>query len=472
MTGLEMENHWVEKEFSGLSLGDKRLNNRATKIAKSLSENPQATIPQVCKGWNETHAAYAFFNNPKISKDKILAPHIQSTLNRASHEKVALAIQDTTSLNFTNLVKTDGLGEIGDSRGKGLICHNTYLVSEEGLPLGILDQELWNRKKSKFKDDVKRPNTPIKKKESYKWQKALKKVSNITSNLKKTKIIHVADREADIFTFFEEAKCIDEDFIVRVAQNRRINKKSRASSDGEMLFASLDRENPLETVEIEVNDRSAPTRKRMAKIELRAKKFDFNAPRAKAMSTHNFRHEKLPLSVISAKEIDCEDIARPIHWILVTNVEIKSAEQILYCVKSYSIRWTVEVFHRILKTGCRVESIRFDNADKIKIYASFSSIIAWHIHWLTFFTRTEPNKHADKLFEPNDQKMLRSIFEKPKKGRKKRLIIKDCVIYIARLGGFLARKHDGFPGAEVIWRGLIRFQEWKFQLKYLKEQGF
>lgn len=473
MTKLVGKEDWVKAEFLGISLGDQRLNKRAVTIASSLSKNPKGTIPEVCKKWADIKGAYCFFSNKKVTQKKILAPHVISTLGRARLEKVVLAIQDTSSLNFNNLLKTENLGEIGDSRARGLICHSSYLVNDEGDPLGLLDQEFWARKTSEFKDPEKRTETDIKKKESYKWQKSLQKTHKLTESLDQTHVISIADREADIFTFYEEAKLMEESFIIRVKHNRRVDKKSRASNDGDRLFASLENSKPIDTVELEINDRSAPNRKRTAKLELRAKEMEFNAPRAKSMTKHNFRLEKISLTVISVREIKSEDKA-PIHWVLVTNVEINSPEQILYCAKCYSHRWAIEVFHRILKTGCRVESIRFNDADKIKTYATFASILAWHIHWLTYLARKFPENEPTQLLDEEDQELLRTAVEKqekkPKKrGRKKKLKVKDCILYIAKLGGFIGRKNDGFPGPEVIWRGLVRFLEMKHFLQTLQQ---
>lgn len=472
---VDIKNNWVDVEFSTISLGDKRLDRRAIEIAKSFSSNPSGTIPNSCKGWSETHAAYCFFSNHKVTAKKILAPHIDSTLKRASEHKVVLAIQDTTSMNFTGLEATSGLGEVGDSKNnnaKGLINHNTYLVSEQGVPLGLIDQDIWARKTSKFKDPVKRAKGQIIQKESMKWLRALRKTSDLTKNLDDTCIVHIADREADIYNLFEELKELKENFIVRAKSNRRINKKSRGSEDGQKLFSRLDQEKAIGTVEIEVNDSSSSPKKRVARLELKALSFTLTPPRAKSIKDHNFKNKKISLTIVSAKEVLNDGISEPINWTLLTNTKIESADQILYCVMCYAKRWTIEVYHRILKTGCRVESIRFNSAEKIKMYAAFLAVIAWNIHWITLHARQIPNEKADLIFSLEDQEILQKMFVKKKRGRKKQLTVKDCLILVGRLGGFLARKSDGLPGAEVLWRGLTRLHELKYGLELLNANDF
>ena len=149
------------------------------------------------------------------------------------------------------------------------------------MPLGLIDQDIWDRKTSKVKNSVIRTKTPIYKKESIKWLKALNKTSEMTSCFENTKIIHVADREADIYSLFDELECLDEKFIIRARCNRRINKSSRGSFDGEKLFDRLEQEKSLGTIEVEVNEKFSPSRKRMACLELKALSFSLTAPRAK-----------------------------------------------------------------------------------------------------------------------------------------------------------------------------------------------
>ncbi|MCX6126762.1 MAG: IS4 family transposase [Proteobacteria bacterium] len=467
---------WVSNEFSSLHLGDKRLNERAKKVASIFSENPQASIPAAFANWNDTHAAYTFFSNPKVTDKKILEAHTDATLERASNCSVVLAIQDSTSFNFTRLKSTQGLGKIGDStngNGRGLVCHHTYLVNDEGVPLGTMNREVWDRETSRFKSRVKRAKAPIEEKESFKWLKALRHTSLRMSHLKQTCVIHVCDREADIYELFEEAKTLEENFIVRVRSNRQINKSSKYSSDGEKLFRHLMKSKPLGEIEVEVNERSSPDRKRIATLTMRAIRCDLTPPHARPNLDHRLAHKKISLTVISAREDTSDNTLEAIDWKLITNVEVSSLEQVAYCVKCYSHRWSIEVFHRILKTGCRVEDSRFATATRIKTYIAFLAIVAWRIHWLAHYSRKHPDASADVGFTENDQKLLRILILKDlkKPGRKKKLTMQDCVILLARLGGFLARRGDGNPGSEVLWRGITKFCELKKNLKHLQDQA-
>lgn len=456
--------HWETLEFKGISLGDERLNNRSIKLLHALSENPQSSIPSAAGSWKDTIAAYRFFDNPKVSHDQLLKSHIENTLKRAESFTKVLAIQDTTSLNYSTLEYTEGLGDIGGTESQnnqGLMVHNTYLVSAEGVPLGLVAQKVWSREESKCKTSQERISTPIKYKESYKWIESLHQVAEQTSECK-FELIHVMDREADIYEVFSEAKDLNNQFIIRSRHNRRINKSSRGSNDGDMMLEKLSNQEPLATVKIEVPSRGSVDRMRLATVELRALKFNVTAPRVKSMDQHDFQNEVLELTVISAKEIVRGKVDRPIDWYLVTNFEVKTRTSVLECLEYYCLRWQVEVFHRILKTGCQIESCQFEEARKIESFLALQSIVAWRMHWISLVSRHRPKTPATFVFSTQEQEILCLYF---KKSRRQDLSLMTLTILLGRLGGFLARKNDGFPGPEVLWRGWLKLKNMEHVLK-------
>lgn len=245
---------WVSEEFDGICLGDKRLDKRAIKILESLSRSPQSSIPDSQRSWSETLAVYRFLENTKVTHSKILEPHIQSTLKRCGNSDVILAFQDTSSLNYSGLKATTGLGNIGDGKSSsqiGLMMHTCYAVSDSGLPLGILGQKSWARSESKFKKAVDYHNASIDEKESNKWLELLESTSAATKDLG-VKTIHVMDREADIYDVFEDAKKLNANFIIRAKHNRTINKTSKYSKDGESMIEVIEAREPLGKIDIEL----------------------------------------------------------------------------------------------------------------------------------------------------------------------------------------------------------------------------
>ena len=475
MDSLPQGAHWAANELESANFNDARLNKRAIKVLTNLSNKPQSSIPESCKSWTDVCGAYRFFDNEKVTSEKILNPHYDACLSRCSEFKVVLVAHDTSSANYSGLQKTIGLGEVGDSKNcpnaQGLIMHTAYAVTPDRLALGLLDQVIWARETSKFKDPIARNKAPIEEKESYKWIRSLKSVSERTSRVSGTQFIHVMDREADIFEVFSEAKDLEETFIIRARLNRRVDKKSRGSSDGEPLFAKIAKSKPLGKVSIEIPTRNFLEGKRQALAEVRAQQVVVPAPRARSMKDHKFKDEALTLTVISVNEIKSEDVEPEelINWTLLTNVPIEAAEEVLVCIDYYCCRWQIEVFHRILKTGCKVEETKFSDAKKIMSFIALMSIVAWHLHWMNIIARVLPKTSPDLVFTKQEQAVLSMLVLKKKPSR--RATLKDYLILLARLGGFLARKGDGMPGPEVLWRGWRNLNDAMVTLRIASETG-
>lgn len=473
---LPQDTDWAGNELRNVDFNDARLSKRSIKILTSLSNKPQSPIPESFKSWSDVFGAYRFFDNEKVSADKILASHYDACLARCSEFKIVLVAHDTSSTNHSGLKKTVGLGEVGDSKNSpdalGLIMHTAYAVTPDRLALGLLDQIIWARETSKFKDPIARKKAPIEKKESYKWIKSLNAVSKRASKVSTTQFIHVMDREADIFELFSEAKDLQETFIIRARLNRRVDKKSRGSSDGEPMFTKLGKSKPLGRVTLEIPTRSFLEEKRQAMAEVRAQQIAITAPRARSIKDHHFKNEAVTLTVISVNEIPSDDVEPEdlINWTLLTNVPINSPEEVLVCLDYYCCRWQIEVFHRNLKTGCKVENTKFSEARKIMSFIALMSIVAWHLHWMNIIARVQPKASPDLVFTKQEQAVLSMLVLKRKPSH--RSTLKDYLILLARLGGFLARKGDGMPGPEVLWRGWRNLKEAINTVEALSKAGY
>ena len=207
---------WSRQEFSGLDLGDTRLNDRLVHIADALTAQPMSPISTACGDWSAVKAAYRFFDNDKVSAEKVLDPHFQQTIERMRDHERVFAIQDTTYLDYTDHPATHGLGPIGkrSQKYRGMLKHTTFVVSASGLPLGCLTDKVWVRDASD-KGDYK--TKPLEAKESYKWIQALSQTHTRTPE--GVEVITICDREADIYEFFVEAK--EHPFVIRSGQTRR-----------------------------------------------------------------------------------------------------------------------------------------------------------------------------------------------------------------------------------------------------------
>ena len=219
---------WVDTEYSSLNFGDARLNKRGKTVLSHFIEKPPSSIPQSCKGWSETHAAYRFFNNPKVTIEKVLSPHIHATVERMRNYNVVLLIQDTTEFDFTGK-KVKGSGPLCYDDMTGFLCHPSIVITPDRLCLGVVDANIWSRDPKTFHMKKERKNKPIEEKESYHWVEGYKKANSFSEHLAHTQVVSIADREGDIYECFVEA-CNHHspkgaDWIIRSCQNRSLPDK-------------------------------------------------------------------------------------------------------------------------------------------------------------------------------------------------------------------------------------------------------
>lgn len=461
---------WAQREFCEAKLGDQRLTSRLIRLADRLSELPESPINQACKGWQETKAAYRFFRNDKVSASEILATHTRQTAERSRSHQTVLAIQDTSYFSYTHHPKTKGLGIISRTPGKrvkmmtsqGLVMHTCFAVSAEGLPLGIFDQKIHAREPQSEELRARKKRThnngvAIEEKESFRWLESLRRTKGVTGT-QETQIVTVCDREGDIYELFELAAQIKSSVLIRAAKDRRINQSSRYSEKSEHKLWSFIKNVPSQgTVEVEVPSKDQRP-SRIAELELRFEAFTINPPR------NHIRHktETLPdlnLFAIHLFEKSPPEGTEAVEWMLLTDIPITSFDEAMEKVGWYCLRWRIEVFHKILKSGLKVEECRLGSADRLIRYLTVMSVIAWRIFFITLMGRSNPNLPCTVLLDEEEWKVLHTKIHPGKVLPPDAPRLEDAIRWIAQLGGFLARKSDGNPGPIVIWRGWKRLSD-------------
>jgi hypothetical protein len=435
---------WSGKEFSELALGDARVERRLRKVAEDLSNQPEYPINQASEDAAATKAAYRLFDNERVSANKIFAAHESCTLKRMNNEPVILAIQDTSFLNFSGHKKTKGLGPIGDSirKAQGLILHSTLAVTPAGLPMGVLTYRCWAREGFWGSDDKSRQALPIEEKESYRWIETLREIEKLSRKLPKSKVVTVADRECDIYEFLLEAQALNANYVIRAKHDRHLRADDECAHLQELIKAI-----PSET-QIELN---VPSEKRKATLELRFSPVTFRAPDRISRSQKKFL---VNCWVVHVKEINALKKVEPLSWTLLTNVPVTSVEQALESLAWYRRRWSIEEFHKILKSGCTVEDCRLQTSEKLKRYLALFSVIAWRIFWMVHIKRANPKAPAEIVLTRSEIGTLQTL-ERFKEliQPEKKFTVKVALTAIACLGGYLNRKNDPHPGATVLWRG-------------------
>jgi hypothetical protein len=453
---------WTEKEFEMVDLGDERLNQRLIKISRQMLESPQSHINKACGDWSETKAAYRFFQNENVNYQDVIEAHAEMTKERAKQEETILAIQDTTYYNYTHHPKTEGLGVLSRFKGKhkdeilGLCMHTTLGMTIEGLPLGILDQNIFSREElPKEKKELKRKshNTalPIEEQESIRWLDSMKQtVARFEQENKK--VVTIADREADIYDLFLLADRLKTHLLVRASQNRKINKTAIHSEiSGELLWDFMKKQKIQGRIQVRVPKKEAQA-ERLAACNIKFGKINVLSPRHyKGSKDGNLN---LDIYVIHIFEKQPPKGCEGIEWMLLTNIPVLTFEEAVEKMKWYCLRWRIEVYFKVIKSGFKVEDCRLEKSERLIRYLAVVSIVAWRVYWLTLVSRTAPNMPALLFLNDFDWKILFAKFNLNKKIPKRPPTMKQITIWIAQLGGFLARKGDGEPGVTHIWCGL------------------
>ncbi len=466
---------WAADEFAGVDLGDKRLDSRLVKLCDSLSEAPESPINQACEDWHETKAAYRFFQNGNVDVGQIMAAHRAKTAARAANHRTILALQDTSYLVYTHHPKTKGLGKISMKKGKnidkiysqGLVMHTCFAVTTEGTPLGLLDQNIFARE---LRPDHERRGAggksvhdvlPVEEKESYCWIEALEATSKAAGE---TLIVTVCDRECDFYDFFKAAEKNGSAVLVRASQNRTINRGSRyAEKDVEKLWGHIASQPEAGSYAVEISEvkqtRHCKGRTaRTAELGIKFGAFIMNPPR------NNPKHktEVLPdiqLYAIHALEKDPPEGEEAVEWMLLTNQPVATLDEACERVRWYRLRWRIEMYFKVLKSGFHVEACRLGTADRLIRYLTVMSIVAWRLFMITLIARTNPSLPCSQFLSEQEWTVLAIKSSRTHTPPAASPTIAEALVWIAKLGGYLARKSDGPPGTLALWRGWKRLTD-------------
>ena len=439
---------WCEEEWSGIDIGDKRLNERAKEIATKMSSQPTKPLNQACEDWAETKAAYRLFGNEKVTEEKIREPHQEKTKERMKNYECVLVPQDTSLLNYTSHKKTEGLGSIGtkNQKLKGLVSHNALAITEEGMPLGLLSQKIWARTEAESEmTKAEKQKRPIEEKESYKWLIGLRETAKYTPE--GVQAVSICDAEADIYDLFVEADKLNIGLLLRAAQNRLLMDKKDLK-----LWQQVEQEEIKGHLTIQVPARNGELA-RQATVSVRFKQTVQPKPPPHLADT------PIKLSAILVLEVDPPTDVTPVEWRLLSNVVVKSFLDALEQIGWYCKRWQIEVYHKVLKSGCTIEDCRLQTADRLIPYLALSSIIAWRLFWMTHLNRQSPDIPCTAFLAEHEWRALYASTHKTIFPPKNVPTVRQAVHWIAQLGGFLARKGDAQPGPTVLWRGWHRLHD-------------
>ncbi len=451
---------WLDDELAACEFRDPRLAKRFRALVEQLSEGIGETIPMACEDWASTKAAYRFFSNQKVSEEEILAGHFQATHDRfRTTPGTILVLHDTTEFSFQREdPQPIGLTHRNYSEDKngrprmrtlcGMHMHSSLAITTEGLPLGIAAVKFWTRKKFKganaLKKKVEFSRIPIEKKESVRWVENLKQATALLGEPQRC--VHVGDRESDIYEFFCAAAEANTHFLVRMCQDRLTEDGAYTVSE-EMMQVRL-----KGLHHIDVRDKQG--NRSQATLEIRYQRLRILPPLAKQK-----RYPELILTVIYADERDAPQGRDPICWKLLTDLPVNSKTEAIEKLVWYASRWKIETYHKILKSGCKVEESRLRTAERLVNLIAVFCILGWRIFWMTMLNRSSTDASPDTIFSDVEQKLLDHLVpDRPKEPFTKNSL-SFYITKLARLGGYLARASDSPPGNIVMWRGLSRLTD-------------
>jgi hypothetical protein len=455
----------LQDEVRGAALGDKRLTKRLGNIIEQLGAKPNMSVPAATRGRAEMEAAYRFFDNHRVSPEKILQPHFEATRERIAQSEVVLLVQDTTDLDLTRpQQQVKGAGPMEYETRRGAFFHPLLAFNDHGLPLGVAWQKSWTRKQIKkmTKNEKGRwlRETPIEGKETFRWIEGLRAAREVAEVCPETSCVCIADSDADVYELFCEPRTTSSGelhLLVRAC-------KSRITDDAGLNWLEATRNTACRfQFRVHVSPRTAKlateTRKRQA---TRGARFADVEARATTVTVHPPYRQgpKLPevtLNVVFVEERHPPNGATPIQWLLVTNLPIDTEEQVRQIISYYSIRWQIEIYFRTLKSGCRIEDRQFETLERILNCLAVYTIIAWKVMYLSRLGRECPDLSCELIFEPSEWKSVWMTVRRedpPSSPPSLNVMIR----MIASLGGYVIRKSTQ-PGTQTLWFGLQRVHD-------------
>jgi len=452
---------WAEAEFGCVDLGDQRLNRRLVEIARDFYARPQAQIPQACQTRSRTKAAYRFFKNPSTAMEELLEPHRKATYGRIAEKRIVLCPQDTTSLNYSMHPATEDLGPIGSSKNGpiGLIVHDTMAFSTEATPLGLLDVQCWARDAEEFGKKHQRQLRPIEQKESYKWLRSFQSVAEAQRQCPETMLVSMGDREADIYELFHLAWQDPKGpkLLVRAEQDRLL-------ADNQGHLWPVVSSQPIGGIqEISVPRRGAVTA-RIAHLEVRFAEVTLKPPKDKT------KYGTLKLWAVLAQEMEAPPDVTPLCWMLLTTCSVTRFDQATEKLAWYTKRWGIEIYHRTLKSGCKIEERQLGDAASLEACLAIDMVVAWRVYHMTKLGRDIPDVPCTAFCDEDEWKALTSFILRRPIVDGTPPTARQYVRMLASLGGFLGRTCDGEPGTKSIWLGQQRLDDIKLAYQFFAPQ--
>jgi hypothetical protein len=431
---------WATRVAAGTELPDQRLTARFAHVLATFAERPCDAIPQAAGTWGQAKGLYRFLANPRVQPAALHHGLSRDTARQCLAQPTVLVVQDTTSLNLTGCHRLAELGPIDSGRfAHGVLLHSTLAVSEQGAVLGVLGLQTWARPGSNAAGPAA--------KESGKWLHGIDQARQVvwetawaTGAAAPPRLIHLMDREGDVYEVLQWVEEVEDSAIIRCVQNRRVDAPLR------LAHAAVRAQPVLGRVTLPV-PRSHGKPARTATVEMRAIPATLRPDRAK------YPHAwPLTWTLVEVWEPTPPPTAEALHWLLWTREAATTLTETREVVRKYTCRWRIEEYHLTLKSGCRIEALRLEKWDSLEKAMVMYTSVAARIVALRDRAQQAPEAPATEVLSEDECAVLVAKFGTRREALL--LTLGQAALWIGRLGGHLNRTRDGMPGVRTLWRGL------------------
>ena len=470
---------WADHEFGGAPLGDARLSARLVQSAQHMAQSPMRAITGATNGARAlVKGHYRLIDQPAdgaVTVDHILEPHRERTLRRMRAHDTVLCVQDGTRLNFTRRSHTQGLGTIGSNQtgavARGLHLHATLALNPDGVALGVL-RAAFDAPVPPNPDEKDKPK-PREERTSFRWVEGLRDLAQAAARLPETRVVCTMDREADFLDLFIErrANAPQVDLLVRAKVDCVLGteKTPDGHTVSRRLFGQVRNAPARGTATVEVQRLSARVKAskqvrkdsraaRVADVTLRYRQVALPCPGAAAVE----------LWVVHAREEHPPPAAEPLEWFVLTTLPVTSTADATRILRWYALRWRVEAYFRVLKSGCKVEELQHHAVERLERAIAIKMVVGWRIQLMVQLGRELPELPGELLFSDGELRVLATFARSRTLPPPTRL--GDAVGLVGRLGGWLGRTRDP-PGAQLLWHGYTQLVAMAFAFELRDEYG-
>lgn len=469
---------WIESEFGQISFGDSRLDRRLKTCVTQLSRIREST-PDRCVNPADLKATYRFVDNQRVDMESVFCEHNRSVRDRCQGKSRVYQMQDTTCFDLTKpRQQVAGAGPLLTAKRRGFFFHPLYVVDANGISLGVLDQVVWARTDESLLTPLKQRKAELKRacfeeKESCRWMEMLQSGEQVARSLPGTEFIHLADSEADISELFCEAQTFPVNFqlVIRGGRQHCVTSAQDIVSGALLDGSTMDEVLPSAEVRfqkvIEVGARAAPVlpedqkRSRQQARTARHATLNVRTLRVVLQGPRRAGGGSLPdskLNVVELLEENAPAGEEPIHWVLYTTMPVEQAQHVDDVIQSYCRRWNIELYFKTLKSGMKIEDMKYETLPRYLVAFAMLSVVAWRVEYLKSAARYDADSSCETYFTPDEWIAIVMYVTRKRPDPNRPPTTGEFLTIVAQLGGYIKKKSQGPPGSQTIWRGLRDFE--------------